>query len=266
MIGMVKVLALAALLAGCNANLGASGSGNTSVDSGNGGGGGGGGGGGNPDAAIQVQPDAAPACANGRRVYLNFDGVTLTDAGNSDSTTNTARWLTNASAAVPPWRQGGANRAAQILAVVDGVKQRLSTTPIEVVTARPASGPYVMIVLGGANQNDGGTVGTPYSFATSYHDCGDATKNDVGWISNMPGQPESFVADLVVGAIGWSVGLDGTTDPADCMCGWANGCSSAAGACTLSASIGTSITNGETACQNGGTQNEVAAFTTGFCQ
>jgi hypothetical protein len=257
---MVRLLAIAALvLAGCEARLG-EGVGSSSVDAS--GGDGSDSGGGSNDAALSV--DAAPACATGRKVYLNFDGVTITRAANSDSTMNLARWLTNTSAAVPPWRQGSATRVADILAIVDGVEQRLAMTPIEVVTTRPGAGPYVMIVFGGANLNTGGTVGTQYAFATSYHDCNDGTKNDLGWVSNMTGQNNSFIADIAVGAIGWGLGLDGTTDPTGCMCGWANGCSSAPGACTLSSSITTSITNGETVCTNG-TQNEVAAFTTGFC-
>jgi hypothetical protein len=257
---MLRLVAIAALvLAGCQAHLGEGGS-NATVDAGGGGDGGGGGGGG--DASIPV--DAPPACANGRKLYLNFDGVTITRAAMSDSTNNLARWLSNTSAAVPPWRQGSSTRDADIQVIVDGVTQRLAMTPIDVVTTRPVTGPYVMIVFGGANLNNGGTVGTPYSFATSYHDCNDVTKNDLGWVSNMPGQNNSFISDIAVGAIGWGLGLDGTTDPAGCMCGWANGCSSAAGACTLSSSITTSITNGETVCTSG-TQNEVAAFTTGFC-
>lgn len=262
---MVKLVALLALVAGCEASLG----------------GGGGGGGNNPDAStggggrdsgtggqLDGEVDSAPACANARKLFLEFSGVTLTDdAAVSDAPTNKARWLTNASAVVPPWRNGSATRAAEIQEVIDNVKARLSATPIEVVTTRPVAGPYVMLVFGGARTADGGTVGTPYSYATSYHDCGDTLKSDVAWVSNMTGEATSFVADLAIGSIGWGLGLNGTTDPAGCMCGWANACSSAVGACTLSASIATSITNAnETACAGQNPQNEVAAFTTGFCQ
>ena len=44
---------------------------------------------------IDAAPDA-PACANGRVVFLNFDGVTLTDALASDATLNRASWMTTA--------------------------------------------------------------------------------------------------------------------------------------------------------------------------
>lgn len=257
----MKVLAIAALLAatGCEASLAGDGTNNSTDANGSGSGS-------DIDAAVQI--DAAPACANNRRIYLNFGGVTLdADATASDALTNKARWLTNTSAMVPAWRAGSGTRATEIQEVVNGVEQRLAATPIEVVTERPVAGPYVMVVLGGANTNNGGTVGTIYSYATSYHDCGDVTKSDVGWVSNMPGESTSYVADLVIGAVGWGLGLDGTTDPDGCMCGWASNCTSAVGACTLSASIASEISSGsiETACVSGN-QNEVAAFTTGFCQ
>jgi hypothetical protein len=89
-------------------------------------------------------------------------------------------------------------------------------------------------------------------------------KNDVGWVSDAP--TVSYAQDLAIGAIGWGVGLNGTDDPNGCMCGWANGCSSAAGACTLSATIPSTTSSGNTTCPNQNPQNEVAAFSTGFCQ
>ncbi len=255
---MVKLLALIALLAGgCKASLAGDDTGGSNNPDANGSG--------NVDAAVQI--DAAPACANGRKVFLEFLGVTLTDNAASDATTNKARWLNTTSSVVPPWRQGTATRATEIQEVIDGVKARLSTTPIEVVTVRPTTGPYVMIVLGGDNTGNGGTVGTIYSYSTSYHDCSDTTKSDLGWVSDMTGETTEFVADLVVGSIGWGLGLNGTTDTNGCMCGWTTSCNNATTACTLSASIPSSIGGTtETACPNQNPQNEVAAFSTGFCQ
>jgi hypothetical protein len=259
---MWRILVIASLAAGCGAQLGGDDQQNQSGTDANGGSNGSNGSGGS-NMQVDASVDAPPACANGRVVYLNFDGVTLTDA-TTDSTQNRAAWLTNTSAAVPPYHQGVADRAIEIQSIVDGVKSRLATTPIKVVTARPATGPYVMIVFGGQNTANGGTVGTQYSFATSDHDCGDLVKNDVGWVSDAP--TVSYAQDLAIGAIGWGVGLNGTDDPAGCMCGWANGCSSAAGACTLSASIASTTSSGNTTCPNQNPQNEVAAFSTGFCQ
>jgi hypothetical protein len=259
---------LAVALFGCSATLGDDPIGATVVDAGDNGGGGGGSGSGSGSgngsgSGSGMQPDAgtASACANGRKLYLNFDGVTLTRATPSDSTQNKVSWMSNATATVPPWHQGSGTRANDIATIVAGVKSRLSTLPIEVVTQRPASGPYVMVVFGG----DRTIVGTTYSFATNEHDCGDLVKNDVGWISDEPNV--SYTQDLVIGTVGWGVGLNGTNEPTDCMCAWANNCESASGACTLSASIAsTNSSSPATTCPNQNPQNEIAAFSTGFCQ
>jgi hypothetical protein len=249
-------LAVIALVAGCGAQLGTSSNNNQAQpDASNGSNSG-------PivDAPVN-SPDApaAPLCANNRVVYLSFEGETLTQ-GATDSTQNHVSWIGVATATVPAFRPGLTNRATEIQNIVDGVKSRLAGTPIQVVTTRPATGPYVMIVFGGSNQD----VGSQYTYATSDHDCGDLVKNDVGWVSDAPSL--SYVPDLVVGAIGWGLGLQGTNDPGDCMCGWANGCSSNPGACSLSPSIATTPSSGNTTCAGQNPQNEVAAFSTQFCQ
>lgn len=256
----MKALGLVTLLAACGAQLSTA-SNNSQVDASNSeidAPGGShhhdGGGGGQQDA-----PTTTAACGNGRKLYLAFDGVTLTQAATS-STQNTAAWIGVTTASVPPFHSGDANRTTEIQTIVDGVKSRLAATPIEVVTTRPASGLYVMVVLGGTNT----IVGSNYSYATSDHDCGDTVKNDVGWVSDTPSL--SYVPDLVIGTVGWGLGLQGTNDPTDCMCAWANNCSSASGACTLSASIATTTSSNNTTCPNQNPQNEVAAFSTQFCQ
>lgn len=251
----MRLLALL-MLAGCGAELNTSGH-EQLVDASQGGG--------SIDAPNGVvidapvsSPDAAPACANGRVVYLSFDGETLTRTA-TDATQNHVAWIGVNTANVPAFHPNLSNRAGQIQTIVDGVKSRLAATPIDVVTTRPATGPYVMIVLGG----DNGDVGSNYTYATSDHDCGDLVKSDVGWVSDAPSLTD--VPDLIVGTIGWGLGLQGTNSPTDCMCGWANSCDDDGGACTLSATIATTNSQGNTTCANQNPQNEVAAFSTGFC-
>ena len=249
---LVRVILLAAFGFGCGAQLGDS-VGQSGTDSGTGNG--------SADSSVPPSDGSTALCANGRQVYLNFDGVALTRGAPSDAAQNRVSWMGNASGTVPRYRDGDGNRLTYIQTITAGVKARLSGTPITVVTTRPTSGPYVMIVYGG-DQND---IGTVYSFATNEHDCGDTVKSDVGWISDLPNV--SYVQDLTIGAIGWGLGLNGTNDPNDCMCAWANGCNSAPGACTLSASIASTTSQAPaTTCPNQNPQNEVAAFSTGFCQ
>jgi hypothetical protein len=246
-------LVLALLAAGCQAQLGATGGGGGGPDAGGGGGGGDGGGGGQGDAA----PDA-PACFNGRVVYLAFEGVALTQAGTSDATTNQASWIGVSTANVPKYHANDANRMGQIQSITAGVTAHLASFPITVVTQRPTSGPYVMVVFGGTNQD----VGSVYTYATSEHDCGDAVKSDVAWLSDVV--PDSKVADYAVGAIAWGLGLNGTSDTGDCMCGWANNCQQTGSACTLGTS---QPTTSNLACAGqANPQNEVAVFQQAFCQ
>lgn len=220
---------------------------------------------GGSDSGVQGSDGSTnAACPNNRKVYLEFNGVTIARAATSDALTNQASWI-SASATIPPWHQGSGTRTADIATIVAGVKSRLAATPIEVVTTKPATGPFVMIVFGGQNTANGGTVGTVYGGATNEHDCDDLVKSDIGWVSDGPSV--SYAQDLAVGAIGWGLGLNGTNDPTDCMCAWANNCTSASGACTLSASIAsTNSLSPATTCPNQNPQNEVAAFSTKFCQ
>ncbi|HWU86510.1 MAG TPA: hypothetical protein VN253_04520 [Kofleriaceae bacterium] len=218
---------------------------------------------GDDDAA---QPDSAPspdvpACANGRVVYLSFDGVALTRATPSDATQNRASWMNIAQGTAPRYKTGAANRDQLIQDVTTGIRTQLSSFPVTVVTQRPAAGPYVMIVFGGAANQ----VGSNFGGAVQQLDCGDAAKSDVAWISDNVG-PTQRVVNFAVGAIGFGLGLTGTSDPLDCMCGWANACTSDNSvACKLSPMI-TRDPNANQRCPGLTTQNEVAAFDAAFCR
>ena len=101
--------------------------------------------------------------------------------------------------------------------------QQLSVVPsIQVVTARPAAGPYVMIGFGGAAT----TVNVPYQDAVNRLDCGDTVKNDIGWIFEDVATTQA-AANFAVGAIAFGLGVTGTTDVNDCMCGWLTSCAAA---------------------------------------
>jgi len=208
----------------------------------------------------QPTPDAAPACFNGRVVYLNFDGVTLT-RGTSDATQNRASWLQRSTGTAPRYRTNSPNRMADIQTITNGIRQQLADFPITVVTDRPASGPYVMIVFGGTAQD----VGSFYGAAVNELDCGDVQKSDVAWIADAV-SPTQRIVNVAVGAIGFGLGLTATTDPLDCMCGWANGCdSNDTVACRLSDNIARDP-NASQRCPNVTTQSETQAFREAFCE
>ncbi|MDB4956736.1 MAG: hypothetical protein JWO36_4305 [Myxococcales bacterium] len=208
------------------------------------------------DAAVSI--DAAPACATGRVLYLNFDGATLTKATTSDATQNHASWMgvtqPITTATMPGYLANNANRAQLIVDVTNAVKAGLAAYPsISIVTTRPAAGPYVMIGFGGTEA----MVAIQYRFAVQKLDCGDTNKNDLGWVFDDAGGTQKAANDAI-GAVGFGMGLTGTTTTTDCMCGWLSNCVQASSACTLSASI-PALAN----C-NMNPQNEIAAFQS-FC-
>jgi hypothetical protein len=223
---------------GCQAHLGDhSVGGNDDVDASGGGGGGGGGGGSGSGSNAGGGLDAgsgAAACASGRVVFLEFEGATLTQAATSDATANKAVWLGVGTATMPQFRPGAADRATQIADTVTAFKTALSGHPeIQVVTTRPAAGPYFMIGFGGAHQ----TVNVPYTGAVNRLDCGDtATKNDLAYVFESVSSPQ-VAANLAVGALLFGLGATGTTNSNNCMCGWLTNCQATTNACTISTSI-----------------------------
>ena len=201
-----------------------------------------------------------PLCAS-RTVYLNFEGQTLTQ-GPSDATLNRASWMTIAQGTAPAYLATNANRATTIQTIVDGVRAQLSQFPITVVTTRPASGNYVMIVFGGQR----GAVGSNYGGAVNQLDCGDTRPNDVAWISDLV-TPIQRVINNAIGAIGFGLGLTATNDPKDCMCGWANACPSDNSiACKLGSPIARDQNADQTCSGAAAQQDEVAALHDAFCK
>jgi hypothetical protein len=212
-----------------------------------------------PDAPAVAMSDA-PACFNGRVVFLSFEGVTLTQAMTDDATQNQASWIGVATANVPAYHAGNMNRATQIMNITSAVQSILGGFPVTVVTTRPLSGPFVMVAFGGTNM----TVGSQYTYATSFHDCGDLVKSDVAWVSDTV--PTSKAADYAVGAIAWALGLQGTNDPTDCMCEWANSCVQSSTHCSLHGPISTTTSSSPaTTCPGLTTQDENATFSQAFC-
>jgi hypothetical protein len=245
----VKVLVLACVLAGCGAEL--RGNPNLDVDAPSGG----------EDAPADdaAVVDAAPACK--RVVYLSFEGETLTDAAASDAKQNRASWMTIASGTAPPYRAGAGDRAAQIQAIVTGVRAQLASFPIEVVTTRPSDGDYMMIVYGGQASQ----VGSRFGAAVQELDCDDLVRDDVAWVADGV-SPTQRVVNFSIGAIGFGLGLTATLDPVGCMCGWDNNCAQVSDQpCRLSPNIQRDP-NARQRCANAGaTQDEITTFATGFC-
>lgn len=212
------------------------------------------------DGGTDPADAAAAATCSSRTVFLNFEGQAL-QKGPSDAMLNQASWMQNATGMAPPYLAANANRMAVIQNVVSGVTNQLSSFPITVVTTRPTSGNYVMIVFGG----QAAQVGSLYGGAVNQLDCGDTRPNDVAWIGDGV-TPVQRVVNFTVGAIGFGLGLTGTKDPNDCMCGWDNQCTSNnTAACKLTSPINRDLTANQL-CPGLSVQDEAATFHAAFCE
>ena len=247
---LAPVALVTALLGACSAQISSGGAGSfAEVDAGTG------------APTTDAMPPPPTAACTSRVVYLNFEGQTLLQ-GPSDATTNHASWMTIAQGTAPPYLSGVAGRMTTIQTITDGVRAQLSQFPITVVTTRPASGNYVMIVFGGQRT----AVGSNYGGAVNQLDCGDQRPNDVAWISDGV-TPVQHVINDAIGAIGFGLGLTATSDPMDCMCGWSNSCPSANDVpCHLGSPIARDTTATQTCPGAAAQQDEVAALHDAFCK
>ena len=171
------------------------------------------------------------------KLFLAFEGLTLTP-GRADATLNRAEFL-EAPATIPAMYAGDQDRIAKLRAIACGIGAWLYPFDIEVVTSRPASGDYEMIVFGG----DAGQLGLQDGIrAAAGTDCTSSNHRDVGWVAeNASGAlaPPEVAVNLAASVFGVGNGLDPSGDATNCMCymGTAQGCDFAA-QCSFSASSG----------------------------
>lgn len=166
------------------------------------------------DASTTCPPKMAPLAAGTHKAYLNFDGVTLTK-GNDDSGNNVSTVLMNDPSVIPMWGStlSPSTRQGRIDAIVDYVQRALAPYSIDIVTTRPASGPYTMHVLGGRSQD----FGFPADIAgVSSHAC-TPTPNGVSLIFDVAGFSSTDFATSVLSDIGLMGGLGLSTRHNDCL-------------------------------------------------
>jgi len=92
-------------------------------------------------------------------LYLALDGVTIQrgDWSQHNAQESVSFIPQQAVSQVPPFDHTpwGADRAAVIAGLVDGLRQDFAGYQVTVTTARPASGPYTMVVMGGRAEDIG---------------------------------------------------------------------------------------------------------------
>ena len=118
-----------------------------------------------PDAAVDARtmcaPKMAPLAPGMHQLYLNFEGQTLLMGMTDDSAANIAQFLVQPSITVPAYgpNLSATTRQGRIDLIVGYVQTALAPYSVDVVTTRPASGQYMMAVIGGLSENFGYQAG-----------------------------------------------------------------------------------------------------------
>lgn len=171
---------------------------------------------------------SGPNPASGANVYyLNFDGAGLTP-GADDPSANQSQLVSN-SVTIPAYLAGDAQRTSKIQTLIDEVEAILAPYDVAVVTTRPSSGEYDMLIAGGTSQMVGLPAGQP---AVAVVDCTATPPPHISLLFDLSTGHDA--ARQIVGALGVSHGISATTKSSDCMCIADGSCTTLASVCTVS--------------------------------
>lgn len=206
------------------------------------------------DAAIDAEPDS-PYCMH--VVYLNFEGG-MFSPGVDDARTNVSIVVANAGTAtrtLPAYLAADADRATKIAAIATQVQMTLPAAMV--VTARPASGAYDMVAIGGAASDLGLTSSRPAA-APVPADCTRGVRRGIAFVfaATLGETNLATIANYAIGTYGFMKGVAMSTTPGDCMC-LGTSCSPNPTACALGAAGTPRDPQG---CGAGATFDEQAAF------
>jgi hypothetical protein len=182
---------------------------------------------------------SGPRLASGAHVYfLNFDGQALT-SGADDPAANRSSLL-GTSVTLPAYIAGDVARATKIQAIVSEANAILAPYDVALVTTRPASGSYDMLVAGGTSQQAGFPAGL---LGTAPVDCTGALPHHIALLFDLGTGHDA--ARQIVGSLGIGHAVSASTASTDCMCIADASCTTLAAACTIGGA-GTSVSSNAT--------------------
>jgi len=165
-----------------------------------------------PSAENASCPTSSTPPSGVHRLYLAFGGVDLRP-GPDDATTSTSGLITQA-VAVPAFLAGDDEAPAKIALIVASVKQSLAPFDVEVVSERPAAGPYDMIVFGGSSGQVLGSDGQQFAGPQV---CAGVPASQIGLVFEVR-KPLVATAATAVGIYAVMHGAATTARPGDCLC------------------------------------------------
>jgi hypothetical protein len=175
-------------------------------------------------------------------LFINYGGVTITKATNdgspsNDDATQNRSWIPNvgagATVTIPAFDPNpyvtptdAATDTPQEVrdVIVNKVKEWLAPYNVQIVTARPSSGRYSMIVVGGAKANVVTGTGVADAVGVASLDCGNDNQNNIGYAFTLDVQPATtsqadkqvaqlLVAQVIAHEAGHTFGLEHVNSP-----------------------------------------------------
>jgi hypothetical protein len=158
-------------------------------------------------------PKTPPLTPGAFKLYLNFDGVTLTK-GEDNSAMNTSSIVVNDPTTIPPFQPAAdpTSRQGHIDQIVGHVQAAVSPYAIDVVTTRPASGVYQMYMIGGTSEQIGLGTGLLSLVAATCH----IDYNGIGLEFDNPQESAVQIANAVLSDFTMMAGMGLTTTINDC--------------------------------------------------
>lgn len=143
-------------------------------------------------------------------LYLNFDGAPLRSGNCSDAPTN-CTFIANINADFPAFSGSAQARAT----IVSEVQRYFARYDVQIVTQRPASGPYTMCMIGGRPENIGMQAGAA---GVAPLDCSDTNGSDIVFaFSEVTQNDAAAIATTVAQEAAHAYGLGHTDQQADIM-------------------------------------------------
>ncbi len=163
---------------------------------------------------IQLGPgQLSPRPAGPTVLFLNTEGATILKGAASDASRDMSFLC---GGAIPPLAHGpfGASRQAVLAALVKAVGDYLAPYRIQVVTTRPAKGPYEMVLVGGSAATCGQAKGIA---GLAPLDCGDKVPGEIAFVFSADLTSLDWVALTAAHEVAHSLGLLHTGEACDLM-------------------------------------------------
>jgi hypothetical protein len=220
-----------------------------------------------PDAP----PDAPPPPT--LTVYLSFDGETIEPAmtGADDAATNHSS-IVSSETVVPPYLMGQTSRDTTIASIITETKARFSPFNAAIVTDRPTSSDYFMIVFTGQpsvvfgpGQGSGTSVVT--NFPCSNTTPLPPTPSSIAFMFQSGPTTDAYNpverGNLAIPAVALAQNIQPTTQTGDCLCFSAAGCGLPSSTCTIGGP-GTPVDTAHACAGSPATEDEMSLLVAAF--